>query len=233
MTYTHPYPKPQQPLHDPDFFPQTPSLHPDPSLSHGYHLYYEREVPIELRTADGHDIPSEVGALEAIRVKVIVSGDGSQLESLRVELSSEGNLFFHYAHEMDQQVFSQVQDAQKLMVEFVEYPAVLAKMLNACIKEPQSHLAVLVMMSDGEAHLDFIQNMEHKFVELLSCRFVASKEDVVRQHITFRYNAIKQRLAQMQARLADISAVVKVKNPGLLLSLQKPARVSSKQPFIS
>lgn len=50
--------------------------------------------------------------------------------------------------------------------------------------------------------------MEYKFVELLSCRFIASPEEVVRQHITYRYNAVKSRLALMQARLADVNALV-------------------------
>ena len=66
-------------------------------------------------------------------------------------------------------------------------------------------------------HLDFIQNMEYKFVELLSCSFVASDDETVRQSIAFRYNAVKSRLALMQARLQDINALVKIKNPSLLL----------------
>ena len=40
--------------------------------------------------------------------------------------------------------------------------------LNNCIKEPHSHLAVFVIEREGLARLDFIQNMEYKFVELLS-----------------------------------------------------------------
>lgn len=59
--------------------------------------------------------------------------------------------------------------------------------------------------------------MEYKFVELLSCDFEASSEDVVRQQITYRYNAVKSKLAIMQARLQDINAIVKIKNPSLLL----------------
>mmetsp|Transcript_70276 Transcript_70276/g.219428 ORF Transcript_70276/g.219428 Transcript_70276/m.219428 type:complete len:104 (-) Transcript_70276:180-491(-) len=103
-------------------------------------------------------------------------------------------------------------------------------MLNNCIREPQSYLAVFVMQRDGHARLDFIQNMEYKFVELLSCNFVASSEEVVRQHITFRYNSMKSRLALMQARLQDINALVKVKNPSLLLQLQKtPPRLGLKR----
>ena len=50
---------------------------------------------------------------------------------------------------------------------------------------------------------------------------VASDEETVRQNITFRYNSVKSRLALMQARLQDINALVKIKNPSLLLQLQR------------
>ena len=65
---------------------------------------------------------------------------------------------------------------------------------SQCIKEPHSHLALFSM--DGikaGARLEFIQNMEYKFVELLSLQFHPSTEDIVRQHITYRYNANKVR----------------------------------------
>ena len=133
-----------------------------------------------------------------------------------MELSSESNLFFHYIHQMSTGTFKELQEGQKLMVEFADYPAVLLRMLNHCIKEPHSYLAVFVMHRNGEARLDFIQNMEYKFVELLSCRFVATPEEVVRQQITYRYNSVKSRLALMQARLADVNALVS-KAPSVLL----------------
>ena len=50
--------------------------------------------------------------------------------------------------------------------------------------------------------------MEYKFVELMSCRFQASSEEYIQQQVTYRYNAVKSRLALMQARLADINALV-------------------------
>jgi len=53
------------------------------------------------------------------------------------------------------------------------------------------------------------QNMEYKFVELLSCQFQASSEEQIKQQVTYRYNAVKSRLALMQARLADINALVR------------------------
>jgi hypothetical protein len=110
-------------------------------------------------------------------------GDEHTLQSIRVELSSEADLFFHYMHVIDEPGFLAIQEQQKLMVEFADYPNVLVRMLNACIKEPHSHLAVFVMKQDVDARLDFIQNMEYKFVELLSCHFIPSPEDVIRRQV--------------------------------------------------
>lgn len=57
---------------------------------------------------------------------------------------------------------------------------------------------------------------------------MASSEEVVRQSITFRYNSVKSKVALMEARLKDVNALVKVKNPSLLLQIQKstPASVA-------
>jgi len=200
----------------------------DPSLSGGHRVIYEREVPFELRIQSAESIAQEAGTLEAIKVKILLLGDEHTPNSVRVELTSENDLFFNYTHSLDAQGFRQVQETQKLMVEFAEYPAVLTRMLDTCIQQPHSHLAVFVMQRGGRGHLDFIQNMEYKFVELLSASFVASDDETVRQSISFRYNAVKSRLALMQARLQDINALVKIKNPSLLLQLQRaPPRFPS------
>lgn len=41
------------------------------------------------------------------------------------------------------------------------------------------------------------QNMEYKFIELLSCDFLQSSEEVIRQQMAFRYNSLKSKLALM------------------------------------
>jgi hypothetical protein len=198
----------------------------DPSLSEGHHISYDREVPFELRIQDQGSGPQEVGTLEAIKVKLLVLGEDANPRHVKVELTSENDLFFHYIHSLDEAGFRRMQEAQKLMIEFAELPTIMVRMLNACIKEPHSFLAVFIMHRDGRARLDFIQNIEYKFIELLSLDFLASSEEMVRQQITFRYNAVKSKLAILQARLQDISALVKVKNPSLLLQLQRSPKKS-------
>lgn len=192
----------------------------DPSLANDFKLFAEREVPLELRS-EGGALAHDAGSVEAIRVRVLVRGIQPDLEAVRIELTSESDLFFHYTHTIGPAAFQQLmQEAQKLMVDFNNYPSVFLRMVNSCIQAPQTHIAVLLMEPSGAARLDFIQNMEYKFVELMSCQFQASSEDHIKQQVTYRYNAVKSRLALMQARLADINALVKLKNPSLLLQLQ-------------
>lgn len=152
---------------------------------------------------------------------MLLLGDDENPSSIRLELSSESDLFFHYNHTIDEHDFEIIQEQQKLVVSFHDYPNVLIRMLNACIREPHTHLAIFIIRSDDEARLDFIQNMEYKFVELVSCSCQRSSEEMIQKQITYRYNAMKQKLAVMQSRLHEINNLVKMKNPSLLLQLQK------------
>ena len=194
----------------------------DPSLSDGYRILYDREVPVEIRSIASPGDRTSTGVLESIKVKMLElpGADNSPL-SIRIELSSEADLFFAFLHIIDEDIYSDVQKDQKLVVEFSDYPNVLIRMLNACIREPHVHLAIFTMVGSGhEGTLEFIQNMEYKFIELMSCACVRSPEDQVQQQITYRYNAVKQKLAVMQARLYELNNLVKTKNPSLLLQLQ-------------
>eukprot|EP00992_Anisonema_acinus_P004538 TRINITY_DN1595_c0_g1_i1.p1 TRINITY_DN1595_c0_g1~~TRINITY_DN1595_c0_g1_i1.p1 ORF type:complete len:243 (+),score=22.18 TRINITY_DN1595_c0_g1_i1:39-767(+) len=193
----------------------------DPSLAEGHRVMYDREVPFELRTQESSQKPHDVGTLEGVKTKVLVLGEDNNILSLRIELSSESDLFFHYTCNINFNGFRQLQEEQKLMCEFKEFASILLRMLNRCIKEPQSFLAVLILTSDSNAVLEFIQNMEYKFVELLVLPFKESPEYVIRQHISYRYNSLRSRMSLMQARLQDVNALVKIKNPSLLNQLQR------------
>ena len=92
----------------------------DLSLADGHRIFYEREVPFELRSAQGNEEPREVGAPEAIRVKILALGNEGAYTGLRVELTSESNLFFHYVHELDIAGFKKLQQGQNLMVDFAD-----------------------------------------------------------------------------------------------------------------
>jgi hypothetical protein len=84
------------------------------------------------------------------------------------------------------------------------------------------------MQKEGTARLDFIQNIEYKFIELLSLEFMNSPDDTVRKQIGYRYNALKSKLTLMNDRINQINNIVKLKNPSLLIQIQKtPAKLQN------
>lgn len=195
----------------------------DTSLVNGYKICYTKEVPFEIRNQEIEKGPQEIGSLEIITVKILVLGDELNAESIKIELTSEADLFFHYTQMIDEITFSTMQNKQHLMINFSEYLQVLIKMFNSCVREPQSFLAIFTIKQNRKARLDFIKNMEYKFIELLVCDFTQSSEETIKQSITFRYNVLKSKNTIMLNRLQDVSTLIKAKNPSLLMQLQKTA----------
>jgi hypothetical protein len=183
----------------------------DPSLEDGGHMVYDREVPVELRSMDDED----AGALEGLKIKVVVFGDDNSPSSVRLEISSEAELFFHYTCVINAQGFLQLREDQKLTCEFRDFPITLTKMFNQAIREPNTFLVVLLLGRDRNSTLQIIQNMEFKFVELLAMPLRESEEAKIKAHITYRYNAMRSRLSIMTAKLQDVSALVKVRDPAV------------------
>jgi hypothetical protein len=95
-----------------------------------------------------------------------------------------------------------------------------------------SFIAVFIMQKDGTAKLDFIQNIEYKFIELLTLDFVNSPDDTVRKQIAFRYNALKQKYSMVQDRVNTINNIVKTKNPSLLLQITKTPMKTQNQSIV-
>eukprot|EP01017_Pseudomicrothorax_dubius_P015426 TRINITY_DN1778_c0_g2_i2.p1 TRINITY_DN1778_c0_g2~~TRINITY_DN1778_c0_g2_i2.p1 ORF type:complete len:187 (+),score=37.89 TRINITY_DN1778_c0_g2_i2:284-844(+) len=162
-----------------------------------------------------------MGTLENIKVKILVNGDGTRYSQIRFELTSETDLFFHYIATIDELKFKRMRDEQKLSIDYQNLITLLIKLCNNCSKDPHAYIGVLYLEREGASHLDFIQNMEYKFVELLSVHFAAANEEVVRQSIAFRYNSVKAKMLLMQNRMAEIISIIKLKNPSLLLQIQK------------
>ncbi|KOB62348.1 hypothetical protein PFHG_04097 [Plasmodium falciparum HB3] len=160
----------------------------DPGLVDGYNLSYSKEVPFEIRMQEHESKPQEVGSLD------VICGDELNAQSIKIVLTSEHRL-------VNENDFEHMQNNQKLMINFSEYLPVLIKMFNSCIKDPQSFLAIFTIKQNGIAQLEFIKNMEYKFIELLVCQFIKSSDEITKENITYRYNVIKSKNGIMYNRL--------------------------------
>ena len=70
----------------------------DPSLSEGHLLIYDREVPFELRLENTSG-PQDVASFEGIHAKILLAGEDNNPSQIRIELSCENDLFFHFTSE--------------------------------------------------------------------------------------------------------------------------------------
>ncbi|KAM3138272.1 hypothetical protein pb186bvf_009548 [Paramecium bursaria] len=202
----------------------------DPSLEGGFKVQFDREIPIETRLQDANTGPQEIGTLESIRVKILVQGDHQNFTNLKIELTSENDLFFNYISVVDDESYRRIKIEQKLTIEYTQFLQMLIKLFNSCHKEPNHFFSVFFMQQDGQAKLDFIENLEYKFLEMLNLEFITAPEEIVRQNVSFRYNLMKAKLVFVQNRLNDIAALIKLKNPSLLMQINKAsAGVSTMQ----
>ncbi|VWU50960.1 SAS6-like protein, putative [Hepatocystis sp. ex Piliocolobus tephrosceles] len=195
----------------------------NPSLVDGYYIYYSKEVPCEIRKQTSEHFSQEVGVFETLNVQIFVLGEEFNAKSVKIELTSETNLFFHFTQTVNAHTFKTMQNKQKLTIDFSEYLSVVIKMFNSCVKEPQGFLAIFTKKINGMGQLNFVKNMQYKFIDLLVCDFIESNEDTIKESITYRYNVSKSKNSIMNKRLQDISLLIKSKNPSLLMQLQKTA----------
>ncbi len=140
---------------------------------------------------------------------------------VKLELTSEADLFFHYSKVETIESFDKLKQDQQLTLEFEGFIGLLIKLLNFLQSNSKKHFAILQLFSDGRAKLDFLQNLHYKFVDLLTFELSSSDDDSIRESITYRYNIIKAKMMYLQSNFKQFSSIVKTKNPGLILQLEK------------
>ncbi|EPY39737.1 hypothetical protein AGDE_04191 [Angomonas deanei] len=183
----------------------------DPSLADGSRLVYDREVPCELRAMRAGE--SSAGSLEQMRIKVLTQGEERNLSSIRVEIITEADIFFHYTCIINDQGFVRLREDQNLVCEFAEFLMTLLKMLNRCIREPGRFIGALLLGDDGTGNLEFVENLEYKLVSVLVLPFRASPANVVREQAQYRYSAVRARLDLVTEQIKRANpAPKKVKN---------------------
>jgi len=82
-------------------------------------------------------------------------------------------------------------------------------------------VAVFTIFNEGKGKMDILQTTEFKNIELISFDFEVCGDEDIRQQITFKYGSLKSKLALMEGRLQDINELLRLKNPSLLLQMQK------------
>jgi Centriolar protein SAS N-terminal len=187
----------------------------DPSLKSGHKLLMLQKIPIELRVQEEGQ-PSQVGQMVDIDCKLLALYRNKNLLEVRLEITTDADLFFNYSHFLNVDNFRGTQQDHKLLVNLVEYPDMLQRLLTNCANKPQEFICIFTMRRNGWARLDFVQNLKCKFLELLTCDFIISKQDDIRENVMYRYQLAKWELENGIASIKDATNLLKHNCPAIL-----------------
>jgi hypothetical protein len=178
------------------------------SLASATRTVFNAEIQIEFVSAQ--DQPPQV---LPIRATVLVEGS-SPIETVKIELASDSDLFFLFEAQYDEANYAELKQSQDLTLTLNEFPAALVDIFGAAASRDSEFKLQLV---DGsEPVLIVAQELKFKTVIVFSLNLVKPSDETVKEKIQTRFNDVKAELATVQADLASVYAMLKIKNPNVL-----------------
>ena len=187
----------------------------DPSLIDNHKIIYDKEVPMDLKIENNEGLKN-ISSFEAIKCKILSQGNEKDPEKIRLELSCENDLFFHFTSDVNETVFKKMKEAQNLTTEFKEYSALLIRLFNSCIEEPQIYIANFIMKKEGLARLEIVKGSEYKCLELLNVSFLNSPDETVKKQMIYRFSSLKSKIEYNKTRVQIAGDVIMANNPGIV-----------------
>jgi hypothetical protein len=177
------------------------------SLAPGLKQAFSDDVPVELAGCAG-----EPGQTSAIRISVF--SEGAPVSRVRLELTSEADLFFFFEAEYSDADYAALRAAQDLSIDFAQFAPTLAEILAAA-RQADSGFA-LTFAAGPRPSLLIRQALKFKTVAVFELAFARGADALVRERIQARYDGARAEVASVRADLGTICAMLKIKNPSVL-----------------
>lgn len=190
----------------------------DPSLTDGFKIIYNKEVPLDvkLETKEG---PKDLASFEPLRCKLLSDAESKEATPgrVKVELSWESDLLFHYTSIVDETTFLDMKKKQNLNIEFPEFCNLVEKICEDCIKNPDIFIGVFTInKDDGNAKLQFVKGSDFKFLELLLIEFKKSSDEIIQKDMLYRFAYLKSKLEYNKKVIKIAGDVILECNPDVI-----------------
>ena len=189
----------------------------DPSISEGFKIIYNKEVPMDLKLDTSEGI-KDIALFQLIRFKIL-SNAASKEEvptEIKIELSWEKDLLFHYTNSVGENEFSEIKKNQNFHINFSQYCDIICKICDDCINSPDTFMSIFTIQKEGISKLQFIKNSDFKFLDLLLIRFYNSPDEIIRKHILYRFGYVKSKLEYDKKIIKIAGDVILECNPDVM-----------------
>ena len=189
----------------------------DPSLEDGYKILYNKEVPLDLKLETKEGL-KEIGSFQQIRFKILSKVDNNEEHTtkIKIELSWENDLLFHYSNIADENTFLELKKNQNLTIDFPKYPEVIQLICEKCIKYPDIYIGEFTIKKEGISQLQFIKVSDFKDLDCLSLKFNNSPDNIIKKHVLYRFSYIKSKLEYNKKALQAAGDVILDCNPDIM-----------------
>lgn len=195
----------------------------DPILAEGHKVSMAREVELELKK-------SGIIITRMMRIRVLFLGDEQLPSNIRIEITSEFDLFFYGLCEIDFSYFKKIQESQRLKCNFSDFLVTIRKLIvTACDGEdPNDKYRISLKYKEDNSFIEFIRVMLHKEVVVLSLKCVSVTEEFLKKVISFRFNLTKSMAYLYTERITSVTEMLKARNPQLYTQVAKiPSQLTS------
>ena len=189
----------------------------DPSLTDGYKIIYNKEVPIDIKL-ESKEGRKDLASYELIRFKLL--SDSANKEDgpkrVKLELTNENDLLFHYTNIIDEKTFLKMKQQQNLTIDFPEYCDLVQAICEDCIQFPDTYICVFIIQKEGISKLQFVKGSEFKFLELLILDFKCSSDEIIQKQMVYRFSLLKSQLDYNKKCIQTTGDVILKINPDVL-----------------
>lgn len=192
----------------------------DPSISNGFKIIYNKEVPLDLKLETSEGI-KDIALFEPIRFKILSNAVSKEEipTKIKIELSWEKDLLFHYTNSVDENEFSDIKKNQNFNINFSQYSDVISKICDDCINSPDTFIGIFTIQKEGISKMQFIKNSDFKFLDLIKLQFNNSPDEIIRKHILYRFGYVKSKLEYDKKIIKIAGDVILDCNPDVMQSI--------------
>lgn len=155
--------------------------------------------------------------------KVLCRGDEQDPGNIRIEITSDKDIFFHYRGDIDEAIFQdEIKPEQELNwdLEFNQFLSLVQKMISQ-VQAGKTTISMILDNYKETGNITFQQDSEFRVIDLLTLKLKESDVESIKNSISYRINSKSQLNMLVLERLKDITKIIELKNPVLLKEIRK------------
>ena len=177
----------------------------DPIMNEGFKLFLSSKSKADI-------IYKNQSITQIINIRLFYKGEEYSPSIIKLEISTEDDVFFYYLATYDNASFRKLQEKQGLKCNFPKF----LSSIKTLIESTDDKIQLKLNENDKEnINLEFIKILSHKYVTALTLEISRPSYQFLKKMISYRFNYLKGTLAIYDDRIKYVSSYIQEKNPTL------------------